>query len=152
MTLANRGSDYYLHLRDGLEKAQNDLEALIRQRTAIGQKIQKLRKIVRLYEKRAKWDIPLEARRVKPSLRRACRIALLEVGSPASAEQVFDRIKKRGSCPLGRYKHPLAATIRARNLMVKEGTAKRSLRGNARCWELENKVNVGEKSSDPCGG
>jgi hypothetical protein len=68
-------------------------------------------------------------------LERACRIALLESEKPATAGQIYDRITRRGSYQLSRYKHPLVRLIAALDMLVKEGEALTVVDGDCRCWQ-----------------
>jgi hypothetical protein len=54
-------------------------------------------------------------------LERACRIAMLEGVSPASAEAIYDRIERRGSLTFAGYKRPFRAIVLAMGAMARRG-------------------------------
>jgi hypothetical protein len=55
-----------------------------------------------------------------PNLVRACRIALMELREPASAEQIYTRIVQRGSFSFTDIEHPLTAVGRALEILNEE--------------------------------
>jgi hypothetical protein len=73
-------------------------------------------------------------------LERACRIALLESGEGATAEQVYDRICRRRSYNVGRFKHPLAFIIATLETFVARDEAQVSLSEGSRRWQWNKAV------------
>jgi hypothetical protein len=63
-------------------------------------------------------------------LERACRIALMEMEEPASAEVIYDRIVKRGCLVFADYKRPFRAITLAMTSLVRRGEADYCLKQN----------------------
>jgi hypothetical protein len=149
-----------------MEVAINELETLVKQRTAITMKVKAVKRTVKglasLFGEEIVGELRLECIEAaiqspksvgaensrealqfpasdsemhKPKLERACRIALLESEQPASAGQIYDRINRRRSYYLGRYKHPLVRVIATLDALVKEGDALTLVVGDCRCWQ-----------------
>ena len=55
------------------------------------------------------------------ALRRACRIALLEVGRPALPGEIYSHITRRGSFRFTNHKYTMAAIVRMLKDMAKDG-------------------------------
>jgi hypothetical protein len=77
------------------------------------------------------------ARPVRSELARACRIAMMEMNEPASAETIYDRIGRRGSFTFAGYKRPLRAIGLAMGAMVKRGEASLLEKGGRPRWRWE---------------
>jgi len=154
------------HAKQVMEVAINELETLVKQRTAITMRVKAVKRTVKglasLFGEEIVGELRLECiesagqspKRLgaenshealpfhasdgelhKPKLERACRIALLESEQPASAGQIYDRINRRRSYQLGRYKHPLVRVIATLDALVKEGEALTLIVGDCRCWQ-----------------
>jgi hypothetical protein len=152
------------HAKQVMEVAVHELEALLKQRTAITMKVKAVKRTVKglasLFGDEIVGELPLKfidavshmpidtqsASEVdplhradgdlhKPKLERACRIALLESEQPATAGQIYDRINRRRSYQLRRYKNPLMRVIETLDMLVKDGEARTLFVDDCRCWQ-----------------
>jgi len=162
-----KGKAYHSdHAKQVMEVAINELETLVKQRTALTIKVKAVKRTVKglasLFGEEIAGGLRLkcigpashspkavgnqnspevhplsgsDSEMHKPKLERACRIALLESEEPASAGQIYDRINRRRSYQLGRYKHPLVRVIATLDTLVKEGEALTVIVGDCRCWQ-----------------
>jgi len=167
------------HAKQVMEVAINELETLVKQRTAITMKVKAVKRTVKglasLFGEEIVGELRLEciesatqspralgtqlpealqfsgggsdSELHKPKLERACRIALLESEQPASAGQIYDRINRRRSYHLGRYKHPLVRVIATLDALVKEGEALSLIIGDCRCWQSNTRKTDSTKAS-----
>ena len=166
------------HAKQVMEVAINELETLVKQRTAITMKVKAVKRTVKglasLFGEEIVGELRLEciesasqspkapgtqnstealpfpgsdSELHKPKLERACRIALLESEQPASAGQIYDRINRRRSYHLGRYKHPLVRVIATLDALVKEGEALTLIIGDCRCWQSNTRKTDSTKAS-----
>lgn len=71
---------------------------------------------------------------LKPKLKRACRIALLESDVPSTATQIYDRITRRRSYQMNRYKHPLAQVIATLCDLAEREEIESVVKGGVRHW------------------
>jgi hypothetical protein len=69
----------------------------------------------------AKRGRPRGASLRKRGLRRACRIALMEIDEPASAEEIYSRIVRRESFTFNSSDDAVAAIARALEVMARDG-------------------------------
>lgn len=76
------------------------------------------------------------ARPLSSLLRRACRIALMEIEDPECSEQIFERIRKRKSVSLEQIPDPLHAIMRELKQMANEREATCYREGNIDRWQL----------------
>jgi hypothetical protein len=81
-------------------------------------------------------DIVCKQDQASYALRRACRIALLEVGGPSLPAQIYSRIARRGSFTFTNHKYAMAAIVRMLNVMAKEGEINTVDRVPPLRWEL----------------
>ena len=162
------------HAKEVMEVAVSELEALLKQRTAITTKVKAVKLTVKglasLFGEEIVGRLPLKCadsgegpkaagtqsapgvRRFlsdseihKPKLERACRIALLESEQPASAGQIYDRINRRRSYQLRRYKNPLIRVIETLDRLVKDGEARTLLVDDCKCWQWNSRqIDVAE--------
>jgi hypothetical protein len=153
------------HAKLVMEVAVSELEALLKQRTAITMKVKAVKLTVKglasLFGQEMVGELPLkctdsgegpkaagtqstpgghpflncDSEMHKPKLERACRIALLESEQPASAGQIYDRINRRRSYQLRRYKNPLIRVIETLDMLVKDGEARALFVDDCRCWQ-----------------
>jgi hypothetical protein len=73
--------------------------------------------------------------RVSLSLQRACRIALMEAGTAASAEEIYARIVRRGSFSLANMECATRALVQVLNDMAEEGEVRLLKCGACPRWE-----------------
>jgi hypothetical protein len=153
------------HAKQVMEVAVRELEALLKQRMAITVKVKAVKLTVKglasLFGDEIVGELPLkcadsgeghkaadtqsapgahpffnsDSEMHKPKLERACRIALLESEQPASAGQIYDRINRRRSYQLRRYKNPLIRVIETLDRLVKDGEARTLFVDDCRCWQ-----------------
>ncbi len=153
------------HAKLVMQVAVSELEALLKERTAITMKVKAVKLTVKglasLFGQEVVGELPLkcadsgeghnaastqstpgahpflncDSEMHKPKLARACRIALLESEQPASAGQIYDRINRRRSYQLRRYKNPLIRVIETLDMLVKDGEARTLFVDDCRCWQ-----------------
>lgn len=73
--------------------------------------------------------------RVHNELRRACRIALMEAGGTATADEIYSHIVRRDSFCFTSLKEPIPAIVRTLSLMAEAGEASR-MTGAPDSWQL----------------
>jgi len=73
-------------------------------------------------------------------LERACRVALLESEAAASVPEIYDRIIRRGSYRLNRYKHPLVPIIKALHGLASRNEIEMVAGEASPCWVLRPKL------------
>jgi hypothetical protein len=135
---------------DSVDSGNEHLQNLLLQRTKLSNDIAQIRallKKVSLNRSNSRASLkPKSSQRhhrspstaVRPArreLERACRIALLEAAEAVSAENVYDRIQKRGSLTFAGYKRPLRAIALAMNALVKRGEAGEVETVGSRRWK-----------------
>ena len=158
------------HAKQVMEVAVRELEALLKQRMAITVKVKAVKLTVKglasLFGQEIVGELPLnctascegpkaagtqrapganlfvncDIEMHKPKLERACRIALMESEQPASAGQIYDRINRRRSYQLRRYKNPLIRVIETLDMLVKDGEARTLFVGDCRCWQWNTRT------------
>lgn len=67
---------------------------------------------------------------------RACRIALMEAGGPASLHEIGERIQQRGSCDFNGCASPLLLLRQALAKLEMEGEVQIIIVGEDVCWRL----------------
>jgi hypothetical protein len=67
-------------------------------------------------------------------LRRACRLALVEIEGAASAIEICSRIVRRGSFSFNNHHYAVAAVVRTLDAMANDGEAHCLNDGLCRCW------------------
>lgn len=82
-------------------------------------------------------------------LDRACRIALLESETPATAEEVYDRIIRRGSYHLNRYKYPLLQVLGTLNRLTETGHVENLAERDRRLWRWNGRFQDDAISASP---
>jgi hypothetical protein len=82
---------------------------------------------------------PDERNHALPQLKRACRIALAEVGGPASPEDLYARIARRGSFPFTSVEGAISAIARALISMAEQGDVRHLDDGQHGRWECASK-------------
>lgn len=87
----------------------------------------------------------------KPKLERACRIALLESDLPATGTDIYDRITRRRSYQMNRYKHPLAQVIATLCVLVERGEIETLVKGDVRYWRWNRETEGVENEFAPNG-
>jgi hypothetical protein len=70
---------------------------------------------------RTRPELHGKASRSHCRLRRACRIALMEVDEAASAEEIYSRIVRRGSFSFKNLAYAVVAIVRTLNVMARDG-------------------------------
>jgi hypothetical protein len=70
------------------------------------------------------------------ALRRACRIALLEIGRPSLPGEIYSHIARRGSFQFTNHEYAMAAIVRVLKDMAKDGEINTMDRVPPLRWEL----------------
>ena len=83
------------------------------------------------------------------SLKRACRIALMEATNPASLEEIYLRIVRRGAFALAGLESAHAGIARALNVMTGDGEVCCLKRGGCTHWQRINPKNEVADSFEP---
>lgn len=143
------------HADQVIEVARNELELLRKQQRVINKKVKQVKRAVEglttLFgeslaaakvhrAERSTSNHALRSKSLKPKLERACRIALLESEESATATQIYDRITRRKSYPINRYKHPLAQVISTLNILAQRGEIEARFEGDAKQWKWNREV------------
>jgi hypothetical protein len=152
-----------LHLIALTQQAAGELRGLLVQRSGVMKRLSELRRVVRclveLYglEKVTppasdSGPLPIAPDRTRlhpgPALQRACRIALMEIGAPASTGDIYDRIARRGSFQFGKTGCPLASIANALNSLVRKEEAVTIHDGACQCWQWRAHRNDQTESND----
>jgi hypothetical protein len=151
--LLGRHSDTRLFaIPDSIDSGHEHLQNLLLQRTKLSNDIAQIRALLKKVSLNRSYSRaslkPKSSQRhhrspstsVRPArreLERACRIALMEAAEAISAENVYDRIQKRGSLTFAGYKRPLRAIALAMNALVKRREAGLMEIDGSRRWRWE---------------
>jgi hypothetical protein len=81
------------------------------------------------------------------ALRRACRIALLEVGRPSLPGEIYSYIVRRGSFRFTNHKYAMAAIVRMLKVMDTDGEIHTGDRVPPLRWELISSQDPGQLDS-----
>jgi hypothetical protein len=133
------------HIHEVIKAAHEELQQLIRQRAEIMKRIGTLKQTIsglaNLFGDEILGEDLMElldrrAGRRQPGFTRACRVVLIEAGSPLSVREVCDRIQERMPTVLLRHKDPLASVTTVLNRLVDYGEAQSVVRPNGRrAWQ-----------------
>jgi hypothetical protein len=149
-TGAKHRGDARVHIRALAQQAASELRGLIVERARLTKRVAELRgvvgRLVKLYSPENVPSansncehLPFTQKPVKfhagPALQRACRIALMEIGSPAAAGDIYERIIRRGSFEFDQTGPPLASVVSALNCLVRKGDAMTAQNGARPCWQ-----------------
>jgi hypothetical protein len=164
-----------LHAKQVMEVAINELALLLKQRKAISKRVRVVKRTVEglaalfgdeapdIRHENIKTPhvkspqrgqvgpptitarLPVNSDAGKPKLERACRIALLESEKPATSGEIYDRITRRGSYHLSRYKHPLMRVIATLDLLVQQGEVRTLVDGDCRRWQWNSQETDGNR-------
>jgi hypothetical protein len=83
-----------------------------------------------------------QASRSHCRLRRACRIALMEVDEAASAEEIYSRIVRRGAFSFNNLEYAIVAIVRTLNVMAKDGETCSAEHGPCSRWKRTTREEV----------
>jgi len=81
------------------------------------------------------------------ALRRACRIALLEVGRPSLPGEIYSYIVRRGSFRFANHQYAMAAIVRMLKVMATDGEINTVDRVPPLRWELISRQEAGQLDS-----
>jgi hypothetical protein len=84
---------------------------------------------------RIRSRLPSRSKHELAALSRACRIALMEAGSPASLDELRSRIDRRGSFAFPDSEPVNAAMTRTLNMMRDSGEVRRLTSGHQSLWQ-----------------
>lgn len=141
-SLLNNGDP---HVHEVVKTAHEELRQLMRQRAEIMKRIGTLKQTIaglaNLFGDQILDEDLLELvdRKVagrQPGFTKACRMVLMEAGSPLSVREVCERIQERMPAVLLRHKDPLASVTTVLNRLVEYGEAQSVVRPNGRrAWQ-----------------
>ncbi|HXY04335.1 MAG TPA: hypothetical protein VEI49_12235 [Terriglobales bacterium] len=129
------------HVHEVVKTAHEELRQLMRQRADIMKRIGTLKQTIsglaNLFGDEILGDDLMELVDRKtvgrqPGFTKACRLVLMEAGSPLSVREVCDRIQQRMPAVLLRHKDPLASVTTVLNRLVEYGEAQSVARANGR--------------------
>ena len=141
-SLLNNGDP---HVHEVVKTAHEELRQLMRQRAEIMKRIGTLKQTIaglaNLFGDEILGEDLLELVDRKtggrqPGFTKACRMVLMEAGSPMSVREVCQRIQERMPAVLLRHKDPLASVTTVLNRLVEYGEAQSVARPNGRrAWQ-----------------
>jgi chorismate mutase len=139
------GDANQVHIQQVVRSAQEELQALLRQRAEIMKRIgtvkQTIAGLANMFGDEILNDDLLELIDRKrsgrqPGFTKACRMVLMEAGRPLSAREVSETIRQKVSHLLERHKDPLASVTTVLNRLVEYGEARSLVNQNGRrAWE-----------------
>jgi hypothetical protein len=95
---------------------------------------------------RMRSPLPAQSKHELAALSRACRIALMEAGNPASLDEIRSRIDRRGSFTFLDSVSANATMIRTLNIMRDSGEVERVARGPQLLWQRIAPVSENDSS------
>jgi hypothetical protein len=133
------------HVKEVLSAAHEELKHLLRQRAEIMKRIgtikQTIAGLANIFGDEILSDDLLELVDRKnatrqPGFTKACRMVLMEAGTPLGAREVCEHIRSRTPPVLLRHKDPLASVTTVLNRLVDYGEARSVVRENGRrAWQ-----------------
>lgn len=154
----NRTGGGDLHVQQVLKSAHEELRALLKQRAEIMKRIGTVKQTIvglaNMFGDDILSDELLELVDRKtsgrqPGFTKACRMVLMEAGSPLGAREVCELIQEKAPPVLLRHKDPLASVTTVFNRLVEYGEARTVFKENGRrAWQW---VSEPENSATPLG-
>jgi hypothetical protein len=144
------------HVHEVVKTAHEELRHLMRQRAEIMKRIGTLKQTIsglaNLFGDEILGEDLMElvdrkAGGRQPGFTKACRLVLMEAGSPLSVREVCERIQQRMPALLLRHKDPLASVTTVLNRLVEYGEVQSVARPNGRrAWQwLSDPASVTEQ-------
>ncbi len=84
---------------------------------------------------RTRSPLPAQSKHELAALSRACRIALMEAGNPASLDEIRSRIDRRGSFAFSHSESANATMTRTLNIMRDSGEVQCVINGSQSLWQ-----------------
>ena len=127
-----------------LSRAMDELSELLNHKRKDNFSLPESRTLARTFALAGRTDTRREIKKALPSkdkanvavveVKRACRIALMEVSGPAPLDELYTRIQHRGSCNFSGSSHPLLLLRRALVDLETEGEVQVITIGGKVCW------------------
>lgn len=134
-----------LHVREVIGSAERELHELLQRRAELMKRIgtvkQTLVGLANIFGDSVLSDELLTFLDRRPATRqpgftRACRVVLMESGTPLGTRQVCEQLRRRFPELIGRHKDPMASVTTVLNRLVDYAEARCSTNGNGRrAWE-----------------